>query len=510
MEYLVNAEEMRRCDQGTIKKYGVESLVLMERAALTVVEELCNGSFDLNRVLVVCGSGNNGGDGFAIARLLYLKNIDTAVVFAGKEESLTEETKIQKKICENYGMNIFKKTDMHEYTCIVDAVFGVGLSREIKGEYACLIQQINASGARVVAVDIPSGVSADTGKVMGTAVRADETVTFAYQKIGQALYPGSQMCGRLCVRDIGITAHGFGRDVPLTYSLTEEDMGVLPVRQAYSNKGTYGKALLVAGQKNMCGAAILAARAAYRAGTGLVRVMTEECNRTAVQVALPEALLSTYDPMNFQPDLDGMRSWPTAVGIGPGIGMSGEKREILELLLRESRVPVVMDADALNLLAREKELLQKRSCQVIVTPHVGEMCRLTGRTKQEITGDLIGTCRSFARENGVICVLKDARTVISDGREVCINQTGCSGMATGGSGDVLTGLLTGLLAQGMEPFLAAKSAVYLHGKAGELAESRMGARGMLAGDIACALPEILDKYRACAKLQESGAGRRRR
>lgn len=491
MKYLVDADEMKACDRATIEEYGVPSLVLMERAALAAVECLTDGSFCLKRVLVVCGSGNNGGDGFAIARILWERNVKVAVLFAGKEETLSKDARIQKNICEKYGMNIGTNLEDDEYTCIVDAIFGVGLSREIKGNYREVIEKINRSSAEVLAIDIPSGISADSGRVMGTAVRAKKTVTFAFAKLGQVLYPGAEYCGTLEVRDIGITPKGFLGKLPDIYYLEREDLRGLPERMSYSNKGTYGRALLVAGQKNMCGAACLSAEAAYRMGTGLVKVCTEECNRVILQEKLPEALLTAWEQEISEEEAETLMAWPTAAGIGPGFGTGTGKRALLNRLLSAGTCPIVLDADALNLMAGQCTGLKACKRSVVVTPHIGEMERLTGIPKGEILKDLPGICRRFAREYGVICVLKDTRTVISDGKEVCINLTGTDGMATGGSGDVLTGILTGLLAQKMEPFQAAKLGVWIHGKAGEAAAERLGRRGMLAGNILEEIPKIL-------------------
>ena len=493
MQYLLNADEMKKCDRATIEEFGMPSMVLMERAAMAVVDELMDGCFLLNRVMVICGSGNNGGDGFAVARLLKQKNIEIAVLFAGKEESLTEDAKMQKKICENYGINICSICDISEYTCIVDAIFGVGLSREIRGTYRDLIKAINDSKVDVLAVDMPSGISADTGNVMGIAVKAKKTVTFAFMKLGQVLYPGTSWCGDVIVKDIGITKESLRGYTPLVYSLDRDDLHMLPSRLPYSNKGTYGKALLAAGQHNMCGAACLAAEAAYRMGTGLVRVFTEECNRVILQNALPEALLTTYEAGAAEQGIPKLLLWASAIGIGPGLGTGREKGKLLEKFLQESKTPLVLDADALNLVADNPDMLKKCRCPVIITPHIGEMSRLTHIEKDKMIKDLPGICRRFAAAYGVICVLKDSRTIVSDGSEVCINQTGCNGMATGGSGDVLTGIITGLLAQGMRPFEAAKLSVWIHGKAGEIAAKKLGDRCMLAGDIIRALPVVLNK-----------------
>ncbi len=491
MHYLVNAKEMKECDRVTIREFSVPSLVLMERAALTVVEELSTGEFCLDNVLVVCGSGNNGGDGFAIARLLYQEKIPVRVLFPGREESLTEETKIQKKICENYGINICSNCEIHEYTCIVDAIFGVGLSREIKGHYQEMIEKINASGKDVLAVDIPSGVSADTGAVLGIAVQAKKTVTFAFGKVGQFLHPGADCCGRVVIRQIGITEESFKGNFPRCSCMDETDLCHLPMRKADSHKGTYGKTLLIAGQHNMAGAACLSGEAAYRTGTGLVQILTEECNRIIVQSCLPEAILSTYESDHFKIDLEKLLHWSTAIGIGPGFGKDSLKNHLLQEILEKADCPLVLDADALNMIAEDPNPLLYCKQPVIITPHIMEMSRLTGLSVGEIKANPMETSIQFSKTYHVICVLKDARTIITDGTHVCINTTGTNGMATGGSGDVLTGIITGLLAQGMEAFTAAKIGVWIHGKAGELAAESCGNRSTLAKDLIHGMMKLL-------------------
>lgn len=492
MRYLVDSEQMKRCDKNTMEQFKMPSLVLMERAALAAVKELEDGSFDLHRVLVVCGSGNNGGDGFAIARLLHLAGRTVDVFFAGKPGSLTEEAQIQKNICENYGVNVGSNFKAAEYTSIVDALFGVGLSRNVEGRYARLIEEINASGEKVLSVDIPSGISADTGCVMGTAVRAYRTVAFAFEKLGQVFYPGREYCGQLVLADIGITQEAFMGELPLSFTWEAKDLpGLLPKRDPKANKGTYGKAFLAAGSRDMAGAAYLAAKAAYKTGTGLVRIYGEECNRNILQTLLPEALYTSYSEEEALLRLQETAGWPTAVGIGPGLSVSPEKLELLRAILNLFKLPTVLDADALNLLSRNMDLLAGHTQPLILTPHVGEMMRLTGLGKEEIKADLPGICRDFAKHWDVICVLKDAVTVVSDGRRVYINTSGNDGMATGGSGDVLCGIILGLLAQGVLPFEAASAGVYLHGLAGDAARKKYGPQGMLAGNILDSLPEVL-------------------
>lgn len=485
MEYLLNSAQMKYCDNNTITQIGIPSLVLMERAALCVVEEMIGAGYASGAVLVLCGSGNNGGDGFAVARLLSERGVQVTAAFVGREASLSDETSVQKKICENCGIKISSNFMHREYTTIVDAIFGIGLSRDVEGRYAELIDWVNQQPAAVVAVDIPSGICADTGRVMGTAVRADLTVTFACRKIGQVLYPGTEYCGRVIRRDIGIRTDCFSHRKPSVFIYGEEDLSRIAGRKPYSNKGTYGRVLLIAGSRGMSGAACLSALSAYRSGCGLVRVFTPECNREVVQMCLPEAIVTTWKPDEFPEELlQEAMEWSDAAGIGPGLGTDEQAKKLLAYVLGNYDRPLVIDADGLNLLSMDTELLYETRASVILTPHIGEMMRLTDNTKDEVLEDIILSARRFAGEYRVICVLKDARTIVSDGSRVYVNISGNSGMAVGGAGDVLTGILCGLLAQGMSPFDAASLGVYLHGLAGDLARDRLGEYGMIAGDIA--------------------------
>lgn len=497
MEFLVTSREMKCCDAETIDFFGVPSMVLMERAALAVVEELTDGAFDLTRILVVCGSGNNGGDGFAVARLLMQRGLEVDVLFAGKESSLTKDAAQQKHICEQYGIKCSRNRNLSEYTCIVDALLGVGLSGNVRESAAEVINAMNEAKADVLAVDIASGISADTGAVCGTAVRAKKTVTFAFRKIGHVLYPGAEYSGTVVCKEIGITEDGFRGDFPKVKCMSESDVH-LPQRIGRANKGTYGKAAVIAGSRNMSGAAYLAGTAAYRMGSGLVRICTEECNRVILQTTLPEAVLTTYCDDNAEEKVREVLGWATAAAAGPGLGMKEDKEKVLNTVFAKGNIPLVLDADVLNILAAKKDagripFLKEYKAPVVVTPHIGEMSRLTGLSTEEIAANLIEVCRDFAKEYGVICVLKDARTVISDGEEVFINQSGNEGMATGGSGDVLTGMIVGLLAQNMPVFIAAVTGVYLHGLAGDEAGKRHGSRSMLAGNITEELETVLQR-----------------
>jgi NAD(P)H-hydrate epimerase len=493
MEFLVTAAQMKQCDEYTIRRLGLPSMVLMERAALAVTEEMQRERMDLSSVLVVCGSGNNGGDGFAVARLLDEQGVRVTVAFEGKEESMTEETRIQKQICEKCGIKPCSNYQEREYTVIVDALFGVGLSRAVEGRYARIIDWINRQDASCVAVDIPSGVCADDGRVAGVAVMADLTVTFAYRKIGHILYPGAQHCGKVVRRDIGITADGL-RSAAAAFTYGEDDLTRITRRVPYSHKGTYGKVLLVAGSRGMCGAAVLAARAACRSGCGLVRVFTHECNRTILQSSIPEAMVTSWENEDeLYERLQEAMDWSDVAGIGPGIGRSEGSGALVSYLLQNYDRPLVIDADGLNLLAEQMPLLDETKAEVVLTPHIGEMARLTGRTPGQIQKELCQSAREIAENYGVVCVQKDARTVVTDGSRLYLNTSGNSGMATGGSGDVLTGLVCGLLAQGMSCFESAALGVCIHGLAGDLAASEMGSYGMMAGDLADRIGEIMKK-----------------
>ena len=296
MKYLVNSREMQKYDANTVSHFKVPGLLLMERAAITFVNELHKQKVDLSEVLIVCGSGNNGGDGLAIARLLFLEGHTVTVVFAGNKDHCSEQNRIQQDILNAYGVPVY--TDLPEQirpTTVIDALFGVGLSRDVTGTYADILCCMNTLPGEKVAVDIASGISADTGAVLGMAFRADITITFAFAKLGSILWPGNEYAGRVIVCDIGITKESWLGETPSVMALETKDLLLLPERKSHSNKGSYGKLLLIAGSVNMAGAAVLSAKAAYATGCGLVRVLTPEENRIILQSCVPEAVLTTYD-----------------------------------------------------------------------------------------------------------------------------------------------------------------------------------------------------------------------
>lgn len=486
MRYIVSSREMKSYDKNTMETYHVPSVVLMERAALAVTEVLNERKIALDHVLVVCGSGNNGGDGYAVARLLMLAGCAVDVVRADVNAKETEANRLQREILQAYGKEVLEKIpESTTYTAIIDAVFGVGLSRNVEGNYADVIEQMNALTGRKIAIDIASGIASDNGAVMRTAFRADVTVTFAFEKIGNVLWPGNEYAGEVVVKDIGIDERSFLEHKPMVAALEDKDFDRLLVHESHSNKGTFGKLLVIAGSVGMSGAAYFSAKAAYCSGCGLVRVVTPEENRSVLQAQIPEAIITTYNVK--KPDIMQITEaigWADAIVCGPGIGMSDAAQNIVKTVLKNSAVPVLLDADALNLIAQDTNILLKPHTELVLTPHLGEMGRLCGDTVAYIQNHLIEVAEEFARQYNVICVLKDEHTVTSvPYRQTYLNLSGNSGMATAGSGDVLSGVIGGLIAQGMSAEDAAPMGVYLHGKAGDVMQTCCGKSGLMASDL---------------------------
>lgn len=495
MKYLPDGKQMKRADSYTIQELRIPSLELMERAARGVVDVIERQGSDLSHICVVCGSGNNGGDGFAVARMFAAEGFKVTAVSAGNPAHYTEETSFQRKKYEETGAPVSDRFEENEYSIIIDALFGVGLSREVTGEYAALIERMNKAEAVKAAIDIPSGVSADTGAVLGTAFQADYTVTFQAEKLGLCLYPGQEYAGEVFVKDIGICEKIFEEDSETACRKDPcEYRRMLPERKADSNKGSYGRLLVIAGSEGMSGAAYLNALAAYRTGAGLVRIYTPETNRMILQQQLPEAIVTSYREYNKE-EIKGLLKWADTVCIGSGIGTGETAKHILETVLEEVEVPCVIDADGLNLMAGCRELLgQIKGKQVILTPHMKEFSRLAGKEVKEIRADRPGCIRKLVEETGAVCVMKDARTLIlAPDSRLCVNMSGCAAMAKAGAGDVLSGMISALLAQGMQPKEAAELGVYLHGAAGEIAADKQGRYSILAGEIADAAGEAIRK-----------------
>lgn len=499
MRLWVNAAQMKAADQYTIQKLGVPSLELMEHAAQACVQVLEDEKVDLSHVCVVCGSGNNGGDGFAIARILQNNRYSVETFCVGNPEHYTEETQEQMHRLQECGGKItYGMPQEDSYSVIIDAVFGVGLSRKVEGRYRQVIEQMNRMRGTKFAVDIPSGLSATTGCILGCAFKADYTVTFQLKKIGLELSQGRTMAGRVIVPDIGISTDSICEDQEIVRTAGKDIYRkMLPDRPEDSNKGMYGRLLVIAGSKGMAGAAYLNAHAAYMTGAGLVRIYTSSDNREILQTLLPEAIITTYEEYNKE-ELLSLLTWADSVCIGSGLGMSRLSEKILKTVIEYVKVPCLIDADGLNLLAENKNYLnQMAERRFVITPHMKEMSRLTGTPVEELKADRIQILKDFISRYRITCVLKDSRTLIaSEEKGIRMNLTGNSAMAKAGSGDVLAGVISGWMVQGKEAEDAAELGTYIHGLSGDLAKFEKGVYSVMARDLI----EYISK--ALMKLEE--------
>lgn len=514
MKKLMNSEQMKAIDNFSIEQMGIPAMVLMENAANQVVRTMEENISKEDIILAVCGSGNNGGDGLAVARVLMNHGYQVDVLFAGSRKKLSKEAAQQLGIIEKMEVVVWDSLDemnLANYTVIVDALFGIGLDRNIIGSYAEIIEKMNQYEGLVYSLDIPSGIRADDGKVMGTAVKADKTITFGCEKLGQLLYPGSSYTGDLRVVDIGFPAKALDKVPTRWTSYQVEDLNQIPIRSAHSHKGTFGRVLIIAGSENMSGAAFLSAKAAYRTGTGLVEILTPQENREILQVQLPEAILTTYDPeqLDERSEKDKIKAAvgrASAVVIGPGIGTTEASHKLLDITTLHLDAPAVFDADAINVTAqyyntfplmvrnsyvRLTEFAHSLPPGTIVTPHLKELSRLMDINLADVQENLLDAADQCTLDSELIYAIKDARSLVCYREERYLNTSGNSGMATAGSGDVLTGILAGLLAQGMEPYEAAKVGVFLHGLAGDAAAKRYSEYSMIASDIIESLGEVL-------------------
>ncbi|MCX8103543.1 MAG: NAD(P)H-hydrate dehydratase [Candidatus Bipolaricaulota bacterium] len=512
---VLTGVQMAELDRQAIEGLGIPSLVLMESAGRVVVEELRARFPDIaqKKIVIVIGKGNNGGDGLVVARRLLDLGASVHVHALCSPKEFSAETRQQADILSKLGFTIqcyMKSKEMPKLAqaianadIVIDGIFGTGFrgaARELPAE---AIELINLSSAFVCAIDIPSGVEADTGHVLGPAVCADLTVTFELPKLGLLLYPGRQYVGELAVRPIGYPRVLLDQYASMmTWVDADWVREHLPQREPYSHKGDYGKVLVVAGSRGYTGAAALTAEAALRAGAGLVYLAVPESLLPAmetkltevIKLGLPEvdgALASAALPRIFE-----MLEDKDILVVGPGLGRHPQTVKTVQQLVAQASKPLVLDADGLNALGAEaKKLLAKRPAPTVLTPHPGELSRLIAKSVIEIESDRVGVARETAKQFHSVLVLKGVPTVTAtpDG-EVFLNSTGNSGLASGGSGDVLTGCLGGLLAQGLDSMTASVCAVYLHGRAADLMKPELGERGMIASDVLRALPVALREF----------------
>ncbi|MFQ8664899.1 NAD(P)H-hydrate dehydratase [Anaerostipes caccae] len=484
MKYVLKNQEMQDVDKETIQKIGIPGLVLMERASEKIARRLMETVRKNNRILSVAGCGNNGGDALAAARILLEEGYSVDFTVVGDLSQASADLKTQYDILARLGYEQKEEIDYEDYDWILEGLFGVGLSREVSGTYRTAVERINGSGAKVMSVDIPSGISGDTGKVLGCAVKSDATVTFGGPKAGHLLYPGKEYAGRLYVEKIGffdsvLKKHAGG------FTYDRKDLERLPGRFADSHKGTYGKVLIIAGNETMSGAAYFSAKSALRMGSGLVKVISCEANRPILQSMLPEVLFGTYE------DVKDALEWCDCILFGPGMGVSERTKELLEEVLQRGTKPLLLDADGLNTVSRYGvEISYPAGC--VLTPHLLEAARLLGISAEQVKETLADAGQRLSDRVGGTAVLKDAATlVVSGDQPVYYNSSGNNGMATGGSGDVLSGMIVSLLGRGMECSEAAALGVYIHGLAGDHAAEIFGYNSMLASDIIESISSVL-------------------
>jgi hydroxyethylthiazole kinase-like uncharacterized protein yjeF len=509
---ILTAAQMREADRFTIEEIGIPSLVLMENAGRQVVAAIEAGFEEQlsGRVAVVCGRGNNGGDGFVVARTLLQRGVDCAVFVIGAVADIRGDARVNLDILGRLGVTVVEINDeqawelhfseISQCTLIVDAIFGTGLKTALGGMLETVVADINAAGIPIVSIDLPSGMSADTPHLVGDCIDASMTVTLAAPKLPLILPPGETHAGDVVIADIGVPAEVIdGLEGPQIELLTREDVrSLLEPRAADSHKGDFGRVLVIAGSRGKTGAAHLAGMGALRAGAGLVTIATPASSLPIVASLAPEFMT---EPLEENPDgqltADGINRIVNfsqdVIACGPGLGRSANVGEFVRALLDRAEAPLVLDADALTVLAEDLGLLTGREERaVIITPHPGEMARLVGSSIDQVQANRIEVATNFASARRIYVVLKGHRTLIAtpEGR-VFINPTGNAGMATGGTGDVLTGMIAAFLAQLLDAEAACRVGVFLHGAAGDLAASSEGEIAMTASDLLAHIGEAV-------------------
>jgi ADP-dependent NAD(P)H-hydrate dehydratase / NAD(P)H-hydrate epimerase len=508
---LTTAQQMKDLDRRTIGEWGLPGLVLMENAARGAVQVILREFPRARTIAVFCGKGNNGGDGLAMARYFQNSGLCPRVFLAGRRADLKGEAAHQLLLAEKSGVSVTELTEpgtalgAERPDLIVDALLGTGLENEVRGLFRDLIQQINALDIPKAAVDIPSGLSSDTGQPLGVCIQADATITFGLPKIGQLLFPGSRFVGRLFVVDIGIPPFLWPAKAERVELLEAPLLApFLPRRSSEGHKGTYGHVLLLAGSKGKTGAAAMACLGALRAGAGLVTLGIPESLNAIMEIKLTEAMsepLPEGDPGHLGlPALERVLSLlegKRGLAIGPGLSTAQGTRDLVRAVIENQgtrELPLIIDADGLNILAESRDLLPLLAGRAILTPHPGEMARLTGESVRDIQARRVRTAREFSRQYGVITVLKGARTLIADPEgTVFVNPAAHSVLAAGGTGDVLTGLITGFVSQGLSLIHSACLGVFLHGQAGLRQAKEKGGQGILASELLDVIPTLLSQ-----------------
>ena len=532
---VVTAAEMRQIDQDTIEGIGIPGIVLMETAGSAIVHSIERHYPTCQRIGIFAGKGNNGGDGIVIARQLAHLGREVHLFLVSPQESFTGEADINLQIAKrltacfgnpqtapkgrlkieeiltNTGPDSPEKTQpslnqIANCELFVDAIFGTGLRGTVRAPIATVIDTINNLSIPILSVDLPSGLDADTGHPLGTCVQADRTVTIGLPKRGLLMNPGAEIAGKLEVVDIGFPEQVVGaQDIKVNWTTVTQASQWVPPRPPASHKGSYGRVLVVAGSTGMTGAAALASEAALRTGAGLVTLATPKHLNPILEGLLPEVMTlplpetdaGSLAASGISSILEFAEKTNSILAIGPGLSQHPETVSLVHQLVRENRkqrlgLQMVIDADGLNALAQTSEIISLLDREVVLTPHPGEMARLTNASVPTLEKDRINTAQQFASKHGLTLVFKGAPTVSADANgDVWINSTGNPGMATGGMGDVLTGVIAGLMAQGIPSQNAAALGVYLHGLAGDIVAERLGMHGLTASDVLKAVPQAI-------------------
>ena len=499
---ILTAQQMKSIDRRATERFAVPSLVLMENAAIAVVDAIFEHYAGCERVAIVCGTGANGGDGLAVARHLENRGVVPHVFVVGERGAISGDALTNLTICERLAIPMYDVTDVDslgdalvraaDSDLVVDALFGTGLNRAPSGLYAEAIRAMNELSLPIVAIDLPSGANASSGEPFDPCVRAEVTVTFAAPKLCHVFEPAALACGEVIVADISIP-HAALEDENVTLALTTpaDVKPYLGPRHAATHKGTYGHVAIVAGSPGRSGAAVLAARGAIRTGAGLVSVATDEETARLVRAGSIESM--TYSGS----DVAGFLAGKDAVLVGPGLHDDEDHYAAVRSLVSAIEIPLVLDASGLNAFASRTGEINPHRRPRVVTPHPGEMARLLGRETKAVNANRIDVAREAARACNCVVVLKGHQTLIADPEgHVNVNPTGNPGMASGGMGDVLGGMIAALLARGLDPFDAAMTAVYLHGFAGDMLKEETGDTGLAALDLAERLPAAISKLRS--------------
>ncbi len=512
---LLTAEEISRVDGETIKTLGIPGIVLMENAARSVCKAIYN-EMKGNSVVVICGTGNNGGDGLATARNLYNMGYNVEVVLARDIKSLKGNARINAEALSRLPVAIHVVTEterlvevyslLKDADFIVDALFGTGLNKPIKGFYRELVELVNKANRPIVSVDIPSGIFSDTGELSGSHITANVTVTFGYPKIAHVMAPACYHMGKVYVADICIP-----EDIPFSlglsrYILTLDDVAfTYPIRETMSHKYTYGYLCTIGGSTGKTGAPSMTAMAALRAGVGLSTVVVPKALNDIMEIKLTEVMSipvgssnrGYFDTTVSKDVIDTIENGKfSAVALGPGLGTNEETVKFVRDVVSKTTKPLILDADGINAIAGDPKLLKGR--KAIITPHIGEFSRLTGLKSAEILKEPFKIAGNFAVDYDTVVVLKSGRTIVAmpDGK-VYVNVIGNPGMATAGTGDVLTGIIGALLAMGIDRENAAKFGVFLHSLSGDIAAEKFSQEGMKAWDLIDLLPEAIKKIKKC-------------